>query len=70
MNLPKINKKGNKKRKIVSAIANIFVKRNSKSGESKVQEAKVEVERDQTKSIFNFLWQNTFESLKETIIKL
>lgn len=61
---------GKKRRKLISAIANIFVRRDSKAEEEKLHEEKVEVERDKTKSIFNFLWKNTLEGLKATTYKL
>lgn len=65
-----LNKRGRDKLKVISAIANIFVKRNSESTEGKLQEVKVKVERDQTKSIFNFLWKNTLEGLKKSIVNI
>lgn len=65
-----LNKRGRNKLKVISAIANIFVRKNTKTDDSKLQEAKVKVERDQTKSIFNFLWKNTLEGLKETIVTI
>lgn len=61
---------GKKHRKLISALANIFVKRDSESEERKLQEEKVEVERDKTKSIFNFLWKNTLEGLKATTLNV
>lgn len=63
-------KKDNKeKNKLLSAIANIFVKKDSKTKDDEyMNEASVEIERDTTKSIFNFLWKNTLEGLKETTI--
>lgn len=65
-----INKRKKDKLKVISAIANIFVRRNSDSKESKLKEGKVKVERDQTKSIFNFLWKNTLEGLKKTTVNI
>lgn len=65
-----LNKRGRDKLKVISAIANLFVKRNSESTEGKLQEVKVKVERDQTKSIFNFLWKNTLEGLKKSIVNI
>lgn len=65
-----LNKKGRDKLKVISAIANIFVRKNSETTEGKLQEARVKVERDQTKSIFNFLWKNTLEGLKKSIVNI
>lgn len=65
-----LNKRGKDKLKVISAIANIFVRKDSESTEGKLQEVKVKVERDQTKSIFNFLWKNTLEGLKKSIVNI
>lgn len=65
-----LEKDGKKQKKLISALANIFVRKNSESKNTIVQEEKVEVERDQTKSIFNFLWKNTLAGLKKTILKV
>lgn len=63
-----MNKKGKGKRKIISAIANIFLKKDSERSGKELKEERVEVTRDQTKSIFNFLWQNTLEGIKQTTL--
>ena len=54
-----------KKNKVLSFIANIFVKKDS---DEKVKEVTVEVERNQEKSFFNFLWINVAEGLKKILI--
>ena len=63
-----LNKKDKSKRKIISAIANIFLKKDSDKNGKELKEERFEVTRDQTKSIFNFLWQNTLEGLKQATI--
>lgn len=63
-----MNKKGKGKRRIISAIANIFLKKDSERSGKELKEERVEVTRDQTKSIFNFLWQNTLEGIKQTTL--
>lgn len=50
---------GQRKNKVLSAIADIFIKKDSDSSEDDFREiSKDDVERDPTKSVFNFLWQN------------
>ncbi|MCG1036329.1 DUF748 domain-containing protein [Polaribacter sargassicola] len=52
--------------KILSFLANIFVKDSAKDGMVKV---KIEgVERDKTKSFWNFFWKNIEEGLKESLL--
>lgn len=63
-----LNKKDKGKRRIISAIANIFLKKDSDKNGEMLKEESVEVMRDQTKSIFNFLWQNTLQGLKQATI--
>lgn len=65
-----LRKDGKEKKKLLSAITNAFVKKESQTKERKLVEKKVEVTRDQTKSIFNFLWKNTLEGLKEATLKV
>lgn len=65
-----LKQNGKKHRKLISAIANIFVRRDSDTEVRKLQEEKVQVERDKTKSIFNFLWKNTLEGLKATTLRV
>ena len=54
-----LDKEAKKKNKVLSAIANIFIKKDSDSSEDGFRESfKEDIERDKTKSIFNFLWLN------------
>ena len=55
----------NKKAKLKSTVANLLLKNDSK-GKSK--EAKMELERNQDKSFYNFLWRSIAESLKKILI--
>ena len=54
-----------KKNKVLSFIANLFVKKDS---DEKVKDVNVEVERIQEKSFYNFLWMNVAEGLKKILI--
>lgn len=54
-----------KKAKLKSAVANLLLK-NDSNGKSK--EAKIELERTQEKSFYNFLWRSIAESLKKILI--
>lgn len=50
---------GQRTNKFLSAIADIFIKKDSESSEDAYREiSKSDIERDPTKSVFNFLWQN------------
>lgn len=60
-----MNKNTGKERKILSAIANIFIKKDSKGEPDHVE---VDVERDPNKSFFNTLWQGIMEGLKKYLI--
>lgn len=61
-----ILKEGGEKNKVLSAVANIFVKSNSgKFPESVVVD---DVARDPTKSFFNLFWRGIEEGLKKTLI--
>ncbi|EDM44966.1 hypothetical protein SCB49_02559 [unidentified eubacterium SCB49] len=53
-----LNKNGNKKNKIFSAIANIFIKKNSNESKDDFREGKGTATRDKTKSFFNYVWLN------------
>ncbi len=65
MNVNFMNKNTGKERKLLSAIANVFVKNNSKGEPSHVE---VDKERDPNKSFFNTLWQGIMEGLKKYLI--
>lgn len=60
-------KKGNpdKKAKFKSALANLILKKDS---DDKSKQAKIELERIQEKSFYNFLWRSIAESLKKILI--
>lgn len=60
-----LQKDRKKKNKFVSAIANIFVKKDTKE---RVKNATVEVNRIQEKSFFNLLWRTTADGLKQLLI--
>ncbi|KFC21462.1 AsmA family protein [Epilithonimonas lactis] len=60
-----INKNNGKERKILSTIANWFVK-NESTGEP--DHVKIEKKRDPEKSFFNMLWQGIMEGLKKYVI--
>jgi hypothetical protein len=65
MNVNFLNKNTGKERKLLSGIANLFVKNNSKGEPDHVE---VEKERDPKKSFFNTLWQGIMEGLKKYLI--
>src|SRR5690625_4824616 len=54
--------------RIISTNDNIFLKKDSERSGKEHKKKRVEVTRDQTKSIFNFLWQNTLEGIKQTTL--
>ncbi|MGV9003053.1 hypothetical protein [Flavobacterium sp.] len=54
-----------KKNKFLSFITNLFVKKDS---DEKKKDVTVEVERNQQKSFYNFLWLNVAEGLKKVLI--
>ena len=60
-----LRKDRERKNKVVSAIANIFVKKSSKE---ELKKADVEVERNDTKSFFNLLWIAIADGLKQILI--
>lgn len=60
-----LNKNTGKEKKVLSAIANIFVKNDSKGEPNHVE---VDVKRDPNKSFFNTLWQGIMEGLKKYLI--
>ncbi|MCK0124554.1 DUF748 domain-containing protein [Gelidibacter sp. F2691] len=52
-----LDKEGKNKNKVLSAIANLFIKKDSEASADNFREgAKEGIERDHTKSVFNFLW--------------
>lgn len=54
-----------KKAKLKSAVANLIVKKDS---DDKSKQAKIELDRIQEKSFYNFLWRSIAESLKKILI--
>ncbi|WP_452223580.1 hypothetical protein [Lacinutrix chionoecetis] len=62
-----LNKEGNKKNWLLSTVANLFVSKDSKDVDGNYREAKTEVERDKTKSVFNFIWLNTKQGLLKSM---
>ena len=62
-----LNKKGDKKNGFLSAIANIFVSKDSDKSEGDFREGSGEVKRDKTKSFFNYLWLNAEKGLKSSL---
>ncbi|GEQ85447.1 hypothetical protein ULMS_09550 [Patiriisocius marinistellae] len=62
-----LTKNGNKKNKVLSAIANIFVKKDSKDEVDRFREGVANVSPDKTKSIFNYIWLNIQSGLLDTL---
>ncbi len=58
-------KEPKKKNKILTTIASIFVKKDTKE---KVKKAEIEVERIPEKSFFNLLWRSIAEGLKKILV--
>lgn len=54
-----------KKAKFKSAVTNLFLKKDS---DGKSKQAKIELDRIQEKSFYNFLWRSIAESLKKILI--
>lgn len=53
--------------KFLTAIGNIFIKKDSKTDEQGYRYGKIEVERDPTKSFFNYLWLNVRSGIGNTL---
>lgn len=52
-----LDKEGKKKKKVFSALANLFIKKTSDKAEDRFRESfKENIERNKTKSIFNYFW--------------
>ncbi|MEZ4803541.1 MAG: hypothetical protein R2797_12285 [Gelidibacter sp.] len=59
-----LDKDGKGKNKFLSAFANLFIKKDTEKAEDNFREGyKKDIERDKTKSIFNFLWLNARSGL-------
>ncbi|TYB74388.1 hypothetical protein ES676_06850 [Bizionia saleffrena] len=62
-----LNKQGNKKNWVLSTVANLFVSKDSQDKSDNFREASAEVERNKTKSVFNFIWLNLSKGLLKSI---
>jgi hypothetical protein len=58
-----MQKKERKENKFLSAVVNIFVSKDSDKRENQFRNGSASVERDKTKSIFNFIWLNASKGL-------
>ena len=63
-----IDKKTKKKRKLLSSIINLFVSKKSKNKELPYKQIEVEVEREQTKSFFNYMVVNIKAGMKKAML--
>ncbi len=61
-----LQKDGIRKNKLVSALANIFISKNSEKKNDNYREGTAEAQRNKTKSVFNFLWL----SVKNALVKI
>lgn len=62
-----LQKDSEKKNRLVSAIVNIFIAKDSDKKDGKYSEATAEATRDKTKSIFNFLWISVKNALEKCL---
>ncbi|AFL80300.1 protein of unknown function (DUF748) [Aequorivita sublithincola DSM 14238] len=62
-----LNKEGKEEKKVLSAIANLFIKKNSEKDGENFREGRGHVTPDNTKSFFNYLWLNIKEGLLRSI---
>ncbi len=63
-----LRKDGVKKNKLLSAVVNIFVSKNSAKKEETYKEATGNATRDKTKSIFNFLWISVLAAIQKVLL--
>ena len=63
-----LQKDGEKKNKILSAIANVLISKDSEKNGDKYKEGKAEATRDKTKSVFNFLWISVKSALANALL--
>lgn len=63
-----LQKDGEKKNKVLSAIANIFISKDSEKNGDNYKEGKAEATRDKTKSVFNFLWISVKNALTNALL--
>ncbi len=59
---------GKSKNKVLSAVANVFISKNSKKKNENYLEGTAEATRDKTKSIFNFLWISVKNALINSML--
>ena len=59
--------KKNRVNKLLSAIGNLFVNDGSKTDQDGYRYGEIDVERDKTKSFFNYLWINVQDGLVSTL---
>ena len=62
-----LRKDGQKKNKVLSALVNVFVSKNSKKKGEYYREASADAKRDKTKSVFNFLWISVKNALQKSL---
>ena len=62
-----LRKDGENKNKLISAVVNIFVSKDSERKDSVYKEASVDATRDKTKSVFNFLWISVKNALEKCV---
>ncbi|RXG14616.1 hypothetical protein DSM03_105152 [Leeuwenhoekiella aestuarii] len=65
-----MNQEKKKKKWFASTIANIFIAKTSKNEDGGFKEGAGEVNRNQTKSFFNYLWLNLKEGMLKTVTAL
>lgn len=63
-----LQKDGEKKNKVLSAIANILISKDSEKNGDNYKEGKAEATRDKTKSVFNFLWISVKNALTNALL--
>lgn len=62
-----MQKNERKKNQFLSAVVNIFIKKNSDHDGSHFRDGSAKVERNKTKSVFNYIWLNASEGLKNAM---
>ena len=62
-----LRKESEKKNKIVSAVVNLFISKNSEKKDEYYRESQADATRDKNKSVFNFLWISLESALKKAM---
>ena len=62
-----LQKDGERKNKFLSAVANIFISKDSEKKNEYYREGSADAERNKTQSVFNFLWISVKNSLLKTM---